>query len=102
VQGGAVGRQVFTEARRVTPDRDPKIAAVVAALEKIAVDAEREAITEDDARQKRKVIVFSFFADTVSYLREELAAQVKRNPKLACLSRRGRASLVLPVDLFIP
>lgn len=67
----------------ITPEDDPKLAAIVAALETIAAEADDEAISDDDARQKRKVIVFSFFADTVGYLREQLAAEVQRNPALA-------------------
>lgn len=73
---------------RVTPARDPKLAAIVAALELIAAEAEHEAVSEDDARQKRKVIVFSFFADTVQYLREQLAEEIGRNPALAVYRKR--------------
>jgi hypothetical protein len=80
--------RLYEAAGRVTPKRDPKLTAVVAALEMISADAEREAISEDDARQKRKVIVFSFFADTVSYLRRELEAEIKRNPKLVAYRDR--------------
>jgi len=39
--------------------------------------------SDEDARQKRKVIVFSFFADTVDYLRRELGRAVEREPDLA-------------------
>ena len=73
---------------RVTPQRDSKLAAVVDALEKIASTAESDAITNEDARQKRKVIIFSFFADTVAYLREQLDTAIKLNPALD--SYRGR------------
>jgi len=55
-------------------------------------DAEHEAISEDDARQKRKVIIFSFFADTVGYVREQLAVEIERNPALAAY--RGRVVAV--------
>lgn len=78
--------------KRITPERDPKLAATIAALEKIAEEAEQEALNEDDARQKRKVIVFSFFADTVQYLREHLAVEIDRNPALAAF--RGRVVAV--------
>lgn len=74
--------------RDVTPEHDPKLKAVVRALIEIARQAEDEAIGEEDARQKRKVLIFSFFADTVGYLREELAAEIDRNPDLAAY--RGR------------
>lgn len=73
---------------RVTARSDPKLAALIAALERISSDADHEAISEDDARQKRKVIVFSFFADTVSYLRTELEREINLNSRLAAY--RGR------------
>ena len=53
------------------------------ALATIAEQAEDEATSDDDARQKRKVIVFSFFADTVGYLREELAKVIALDVRLA-------------------
>lgn len=72
----------------IGPDEDPKLKALVSALEAIAQQAETEAVDDDDARQKRKVIVFSFFADTVAYLREQLTAIIARTPSLAAY--RGR------------
>ena len=75
-------RRMTCTVERVTPQRDSKLTAVVDALEKIASTAETEAIANDDARQKRKVIIFSFFADTVAYLREQLDTAIKLNPAL--------------------
>lgn len=74
--------------RKVTPDRDPKLAALISALEKVAEDAANDAVSEDDARQKRKIIVFSFFADTVQYLRAQLGEEIKTNPALRCYCDR--------------
>jgi hypothetical protein len=73
---------------RVTPQCDPKLAAIVNALEKIGSDAEHDAISDEDARQKRKVIIFSFFADTVAYLRKHLAIEVDSHQALGAY--RGR------------
>ena len=78
--------------REITPDTDPKIAALITAVESIVKQAEDEALGDDDARQKRKVIIFSFFADTVSYVREYFELEVARNPKLAAY--RGRVVAV--------
>jgi hypothetical protein len=69
--------------REITPDVDPKLAALISALERIAEEAEDQAINDDDARQKRKVIIFSFFADTVAYLRQQLGRAVATNRRLA-------------------
>lgn len=74
--------------QQITPERDPKLKALVTALGVIAKQADDEATSDDDARQKRKVIIFSFFADTVAYLRRELAKEIDRNPALA--PYRGR------------
>jgi hypothetical protein len=78
--------------RAVTPDRDPKLAAIISTLTEIAKQADDDALSDDDARQKRKVIIFSFFADTVRYLRRELQAEIDRNPALAAY--RGRVVAV--------
>jgi hypothetical protein len=72
----------------VTPEIDPKLKAILQALRDIAREADQEAIDEDDARQKRKVIIFSFFADTVSYLRHELARAISADPELAAYRNR--------------
>lgn len=75
-------RELRAALEAVTPERDPKLHAILAALKDIVREAEEEAIDEEDARQKRKVIVFSFFADTVAYLREELAQAIASDPEL--------------------
>ncbi len=68
---------------RVTSSEDTKLVALAEALVQIAQEAADEAVSEDDARQKRKVLIFSFFADTVAYLRQALGEAVKRTPALA-------------------
>jgi hypothetical protein len=84
----AILRELLSNLEAVTPEVDPKLAAIAAALKEIARDAEAEAIDEDDARQRRKVIIFSFFADTVAYLRHELEKIIAVDPELA--PYRGR------------
>jgi hypothetical protein len=81
-------RELKESLEAITPEVDPKLAAIVEALKAIAREAEEEAIDDEDARQKRKVIVFSFFADTVGYLRQELQKAINRDPELAAY--RGR------------
>jgi len=72
----------------LTPSSDPKLRALVDELEKIAAEAEKEATDFLDEQQKRKVLIFSFFADTVEYVRDFLDNEVERNPKLCAY--RGR------------
>ena len=73
---------------QVTPDRDPKLAALVGALSAIAREAQDESVSEADARQKRKVLIFSYYADTVGYLRRELGRLIESDPALEAFKDR--------------
>lgn len=84
----AILRDLRDALEEVTPEVDPKLEAILQALRDIAREADEEAIDEHDARQKRKVIIFSFFADTVSYLRQELARAISADPELAAYRDR--------------
>ena len=66
----------------VTPDRDPKLEALADALVRIAEQAECEATDDSDERQKRKVLVFSFFEDTVAWIRDYLKNTVRERSAL--------------------
>ena len=81
-------RALSASARRIKPERDPKLKVLVAELETIAAQAEQDAVDLIDEAQKRKAILFSFFADTVKYVRDFLLAEVERNPRLKSYRRR--------------
>ena len=81
-------RELREVVEAVAPEVDPKLASILRALKEIAREAEEESVDEEDARQKRKVIIFSSFADTVAYLRRELQRAIERDPELSCY--RGR------------
>ena len=89
-------RQLAASATRITPDHDPKLRALVDELEKIAAQAVEEGLDPIDEAQKRKVILFSFFADTVKYVRDFLVVEVDRNPNLRAY--RGRIAAVTGGD----
>ncbi len=76
-------RSLADEARSITPDRDAKLKALTDALVEIAQQAEREATDAADEAQKRKVLVFSFFEDTVEWIRDFLQREVAERPELA-------------------
>ena len=80
------------EAGKIAPDRDPKLEALAGALAGIAEQAEREAADPVDEAQKRKVLVFSFFKDTIAWLRDYLAGALETRPELAAY--RGRMAAV--------
>ena len=70
------------EAEGVSPDDDPKLAALLEHLEEIASEAAAEGIGEDDTRNKRKVIVFSYFADTIEWIERFVEKKVAEAPAL--------------------
>jgi hypothetical protein len=76
-------QELLAEAKKLNPSNDPKLKALVAELEKIAADAEREGTDAADETQKRKVLIFSSFADTVRWIRAHLGEAVKTRPGLA-------------------
>jgi hypothetical protein len=92
----AILRQLAGSAGRITPEQDPKLKALVRELEKVAAQAAEEGLDPIDEVQKRKVILFSFFADTVKYVRDFLLAEVARNPNLRAY--RGRLAAVTGGD----
>lgn len=67
----------------VTPNEDPTLAALVEELAEVAEQAAREGIGETDTRDKRKVLIFSYFADTVEWIEEFLLDAVARDDRLA-------------------
>lgn len=75
-----------------TPEKDPKLRALVDELIEIARQADDEAALEDEARQKRKVLVFSFFEDTVRWIRDFLKEEFERREELNMY--RGRMAAV--------
>ena len=77
------------EAETITADRDPKLRALADALVEIAQQAEREAVDGIDEAQKRKVLVFSFFEDTVGWVRDFLDHELRTHPELNHLCTSG-------------
>ena len=71
-----------SEAATITPDQDPKLRVLCDALVAIAEQAEREATDAIDESQKRKVLVFSFFEDTVEWIRDFLRTEIEGRPEL--------------------
>lgn len=88
----ALLREMEKKAAGVRPERDPKLAALVETLVRIAEEAKAEAADEEDARQKRKVLVFSHYEDTIDWIEERLRVVIDTDPRLACF--RGRIASV--------
>ncbi len=69
-------RELAERAASITPDHDPKLRALTDELAEIARNAKREATSSIDESQKRKVLVFSLFKDTVEWIRDYLRAEI--------------------------
>lgn len=81
-------RAFAAEARTVDPGTDPTLAALVEELADIAAEAEAQGVGDDDIRDRRKVLIFSYFTDTVEWIEEHLLDVATRDDRLACY--RGR------------
>lgn len=78
--------------RSVTRDTDPKLAALADGLAETVQQAEREGVDDEDARQRRKVIIFTYYEDTVNWIEEFLHDAVESDHRLE--SYRGRIASV--------
>jgi hypothetical protein len=81
-------RAFAAEARAVRPEDDPKLKELVERLGQIAADAAAEAIGLQDERDKRKVIVFSYFEDTALWIENRLKDVLDADPRLHAFQGR--------------
>ncbi len=76
------------EASSVERADDPNLTVLVEKLAEIADEAEREGIGDSDTRNKRKVLIFSYYADTVEWIYDHLLEVVGSDPRLSCYEGR--------------
>lgn len=72
----------------IQPESDPKLKALSSELVKIARQAREDAIHDIDRTQKRKVLVFSYFTDTVEWIQEFLQLELSRHEELSAYHNR--------------
>lgn len=65
---------------------------IVEQLAAIAAEAEAEAVTPAEARTKRKVLIFTYYADTVDWITDHLLDRVSTDHRLA--DYRGRLTSI--------
>ncbi len=85
-------RDFAAEARTVTRDADPNLAALTDELAAIAADARAHGIGAEDTRDRHKVLIFSYYADTVHWIVEHLETVTHTDARLAAY--RGRIASV--------
>ena len=73
---------ILKELLKIKPENDPKLIALEGELEKIITEAEEEGINREEKINKRKVIIFTFFTYTVSWINNFIRDKIANNPKL--------------------
>ena len=68
----ALLRQFAEKARQVTRRDDPTLKALTKALEKILQDAASGGKDDQDTRNRRKVLIFTYYSDTVDWIFKHL------------------------------
>lgn len=63
-------------ANGVRPEDDPKLRALVEEIVRIVEQAEAEGLDREDKNRRRKVLAFSFFADTINWIEPYLITAV--------------------------
>ncbi|MXW42786.1 MAG: helicase [Acidimicrobiia bacterium] len=76
-------RSFAVEAQMVTRQNDPNLAALVEELAVIAAEAVAQGIGDEDVRNRRKVLIFSYYADTVDWVYGYLLEQAEVDERLA-------------------
>jgi hypothetical protein len=75
-------------ARGVKPEDDPKLQALTEQLVGIVRQAEHDGFDENDRSNRRKVLIFSYYADTVSWIEKHLNEAVTTDDRLRCYEGR--------------
>jgi hypothetical protein len=89
-------KELERAAASVEPDRDPKLGALLSELAALSKQAGEEALDDEDARQKRKVLVFSHYEDTIDWIEAHLKRALELDERLAAY--RGRTASVSGED----
>ena len=81
----ALAKQSGFDSSAAAPEfvRDPKVAALVDELALIAGRARQEGIGDSQIRDKRKVIIFTYFADTAEYLHDAITQLTSKTKVLS-------------------
>lgn len=76
-------KNILDKLKKITPDVDPKLKVLREELRSILNQAKIESTSREDEIDKRKVIIFSFFADTVRWIKNYLLEVVANDDDLA-------------------
>ena len=82
--------------RSISANDDPKLSALVESLAEISKRAQAESTSGDDERNRRKTLVFSYYADSANWIFEHLKSATESDPRLSDF--RNRIALVSGED----
>ena len=86
-------REINNLLQKITPATDPKLKALVGQLVSILGQAQAESSSRQDEINKRKVLIFSVFADTVRWINDYLSDVLDNNSELSAY--KGRLEIVV-------
>ena len=89
--------EIFELLKKISPEKDPKLIILLKELKKIIKDAKDESISREDEINKRKVIIFSFYADTVKWINNFLLEAIKTDDTFSVY--KDRIEIILAVKL---
>ena len=84
------------DADKITKTEDEKLKKVIQELKKIVRQSKKEGNNASEQRNKRKVLIFSFFADTVEWIFKFLTEEINNNPELE--EYKGRIAAIIGSD----
>ncbi len=90
-------RSFEVKAKKVTQEQDPTLQALVSELEYVISETARNGIDDLNARNKRKVLIFSYYSDTVDWIYQHLL-EVSDMPNSALMLFRGRIAKITGSD----
>ena len=81
-------RSFASTANSIDRPQDPNLAQLIEALSDIAAEASLTGVGEGDIRDRRKVLIFTYYADTVDWIYEYLVDMVENDERLYAYRRR--------------
>ena len=80
--------KIYELIREINISCDPKLKVLNKEILKILKDAQATSTSRQDEINKRKIIIFSFYADTVRWIQEFLKETINSNPELSSYKNR--------------
>ena len=84
---------ILNSLKKINPEKDPKLKVLVNELIKILKDANSDSSSREERIDNRKVLIFSFYADTVKWIETFLKKTIENNSELEIY--KGRIANVI-------